>query len=180
MPPQNTKDSLLIENLGAINEFRVPSGWELVQHKEKAYGYTYQWSRIDQPEVTLSLKYSGHPLLEDDATVVNAIFLAPPHLLTPAELKSAREVLREQSAPEVFTISAAETKALGIRNVLCVTGRFVRERLDANTIFIDAEDTGRVIQEVAYRAPAELFERYLSDASLAWSSLALKQTGGTK
>lgn len=163
-----------VTNVGAIQSFRVPKSWQLARHEELAYGYVYTWSPKGQPRVSLNISYSGRPLPEPDAGSLQALLSSGGRILLRQELYALRNILRDKGDPEIFVVGSASIKTIGDVPVLALSGRYRDQPIDIHTILVNASGDGRVIQEVSYIAPRDLFATFQADAERAFSSLRIR------
>jgi hypothetical protein len=83
-------------------------------------------------------------------------------------------MLRERANPEVFHILSARTQDLNGKRVLLLEGRYTEIQKDLYEVFIDADGTGRVVQEVYFLAPKIEYLHYLKAVKIAFSSIEWK------
>lgn len=159
-----------VTDCGAIRSFTVPPNWLLGTYRQEAYGYVISWHPLDNEDVTLNVSYRGHPLAEDDASALHRV-LSTEHFLNPDEIHSIRKALREMSNAEVFTINTAQVRCISHLPILEVSGSYRDQPVDKLTIQIDASGDGRIVQEITYIAPRDLYLQYLPAALAAISTL---------
>lgn len=163
-----------VENLGAIELFKVPAGWVDGYHKQNAFGYTHLWHPEGDDQVTLSIHYHGKPLGAYDAHALASLLREPPHDLTSQEFKSLRALMRDKALPDQFEVSGAQTGLMSKKPVLLVTGRYTQQKVDTQVLYVPADAGCTVVQEVAYAARQGKFAAHLAAAEQAFSSMRLR------
>lgn len=161
-----------VTDCGAIRSLEVPPDWSLGTYRQEAYGYVISWNPPDNSDVSLNVSYYGHPLAESDALTLQNV-LSNEHTLSQSEIRSLRAALREVSSADVFTIKTAVVRCVSSVPILEVSGSYREQPVDITTIRINSSGDGRIVQEISYRAPRDLYERYLPAARAALSSLQI-------
>lgn len=161
-------------NVGAIDTFEVPTNWQLGRHTERAYGYVYSWHPDGNTRVSLNLIYLGRPLHITDSANFQDLLATENRPLALEELHPIRAVLSEKADIDVFRLTAASVKEVSDMKVLAVTGGYKDQPVDVHAIYINASGDGRVVQEVSFIAPRDLFQQFLPDAERALSTLRLR------
>jgi hypothetical protein len=143
-----------IRNHGQIDSLEVPEHWEeAALSREPLDTHSVRmFHPADDEKVQLRLIYRGRPESEEDGRRFAYCLDLPPHALSGAELDDLVSVFREQGELE-FQISAAQTMILNGRTVLWVEGSWRDDVYWCGTVYIDADGTGRVVQEVTCFAP---------------------------
>jgi len=85
------------------------------------------------------------------------------------------KVLRGKEDPQQFKMIAARTEDFNGKRVLVVEGRDTKSEDDIYAILVDADGSGRVIQEIYYQAPNEIYPKYLREAKSALKSIQWKE-----
>lgn len=161
-----------VTDCGAIRSFSPPSDWLLGTCRQDPYGYVVSWHPRDNQNVSVNVSYQGHPLAEDQALALQRV-LATEHTLTTDEIQSIRATLRDESRPDVFTISSAVVRSVSNIAVLEVAGSYLDQPVSTITIRINSSGDGRIVQEVSYRAPTEAYRQYLASALASLGSLQI-------
>lgn len=154
---QKMSDSrAMIENHGQIENLPLPKDW-VESNKKFASGIGARSFRAFHPKndekVALCLFYRGLAMSPTSSEAFHDLLEKKPHPLDLSELASIKEVLRDKKNPADFTIKNAETKDVSGKRVLVVEGRYKELQEDATAMFIDADGTGRFVQEVYYQTP---------------------------
>ena len=104
----------------------------------------------------------------------------PAHELNLQELALIAEVLSDKQSLQTFATSGARTEDVNGKRVLIVEGRYKQNQYDVMHMFIDADGSGRAVQEVYFQAPAHLFTQFQEQARSAWRSIKWKQEVGLR
>jgi len=167
-----------ISNQGQISKMDLPCGWVERDKSDVTSNIgarsVREFTPPDAPDVKLSFFYRGLPCSETTGDAFKGILSKPPHHVTPTELKTLTEILRERGDNSAFSILAARTEDLNGKRVLIVEGRYRQTQQDLHEVIIDTDGTGRTVQEVFFQAPKDKFPRHLSEAKAALRSIAWK------
>jgi hypothetical protein len=129
---------------------------------------------IEDPKAMLCFYYRGLPVNAALGERFHSVLEQEPHVLSDEEYSSLREILRDKHNPEDFTLISAQVEDFNGKRVLTVFGRYNKIQEDIYEIFIDADRTGRVVQEVYFQAPVDSYMKYLQDAINAMKSIEWK------
>lgn len=161
------KPEVHIRDHGQIKDMTLPKDWvEGGPYKINGPG-TRSFREVhptENPDVLIGFFYRGLKISEDGGKNFHGILDKPPHSLSPDELTSLSDVLRDKGNHQDFTMYSAKTMDWNGKKVLVVEGRYKELQQDALEIFIDANNDGRVVQEVYYQAPKDSFLKYLKAA----------------
>jgi hypothetical protein len=163
----------VIEDYVAIRRLQLPPGWE--QERSDAgpeVGRAYR--APGHPQAGMFFRVEPRPTPPADALAFVSILAAPPHQLTPSEIKSIAGILREAGDPDVCANISIGTRDLGGRRVLQVEGRWLERQWDNLRIYVDVHGNGSAIQEIYYGAPRAVYPEYLPVAKECLSSLELR------
>lgn len=165
-----------IVSRGAILCMNVPEQW--LWGKRKTRDET-QFSFLEfhpegKPEVMLWFFYRGHKLTETIADSFKSLLALPSHLMTPQEVGSVEGVIRDKFRREFFELISARTEQLNGRAVLVVQGRYKESQEDSYSIYIDADGSGSVVQELHFQAPKDAYRHYIHEARKSFSSIIWK------
>jgi len=178
-PPLQTTANPEMKNHGQISEMSLPGAWVETGPYSFAGGIgTRSFRGIHPPEhpkAILGFYYRGLPVSEEAGDHFHTILAEPPHVLGAAELESLSEVLRDKAWIVDFAKSSARTENINGKQILVVEGRYLGIQEDSCHFFVDALGDGRVVQEIYYQAPKDIYARYLKEAqdslkSIKWKS----------
>jgi hypothetical protein len=127
-----------------------------------------------EPRASVCFYYRGRRESEGVGKNFRNILDRAPHMLMPVEINSLSEVLRGKDDPQQFRMTDARTTDLNSKRVLIVEGRDTKSGDGIYAILVDADGTGRVIQEIYYQAPKEIYPKYLKEAKSALKSIQWK------
>ncbi len=161
------KSEVQIRDHGQIKEMTLPKDWvEGGPYPMNGPGTRSfrEFHPTEDPKALIGFYYRGLKISEDGGNNFHDILSKPPHSLSQVELASLSDVLRDKGQPEEFSMYSAKTMDWNGKKVLVVEGRYKELQQDAVEIFIDANNDGRVVQEVYYQAPKDSFLKYLKAA----------------
>lgn len=173
----NTAMSPHIENHGQIRSMSFPDGWVLKESPSFESMPTKSWVEVyaqSDERASVCFYYRGAPESTATGLTFKAILEQAPHTLLPKELKALSTVLRGKDDPTAFSIITARTADYNDKRVLIIEGRVVKTQEDIFALIIDAEGSGRVVQEIYYQAPKEIYLKFLRDARTALKSIKWK------
>lgn len=160
----------ILKDEGQVKTLTLPANWteepeppetedELVIHGPQCKSFVLKTNL----EVKLSFFFRGFPVSKSTGEAFHNILAAGPHDLNADELESIAMIVREASEPEYFDLSTLRVDALKDRIVLVVEG-FAKEqeRYDLG-IYIDADGTGSIVQEIHYSAPPQVYGNHRAE-----------------
>ncbi len=165
-----------IVSRGVILCMNVPEQW--LWGKRKTRDET-QFSFLEfhpegKPEVMLWFFYRGHKLTETVAESFRSLLALPSHLMTPQEIGPVEGVIRDKARREFFELISARTEQLNGKSVLTMQGRYKESQEDSYSIYIDADGSGSVVQELHFQAPKDSYRHYIPEAKKSFSSIIWK------
>lgn len=164
-----------IENEGQIRSIELPNGWTERQiERQPLVSQTMRSFHSGESDAAqIRFVYRGHAESGELGNRFRSCLSAPAHALDKSEINSLAEVLAEVGEPAEFNVIGAQTMDLQNKRVLWVEGTWVDSPYWTGTLFIDADGTGRMIQEIccfaelkSYESMAAVFQNIL--ASLTW------------
>lgn len=155
-----------VTDRGQISRMRLPQGWLPNQKQEGVVGNS---SYIDycspaSKEIKLSFFYRGRPVSAASAETFHELLNKPAHTLTPAEIKSIGEIMRDRKNPADFQMLSARTEVLNGKKVLVVEGRYNEIQQDTYAVFVDADGKGKAVQEIYFQAPKADYMKHSKEA----------------
>lgn len=170
---------LIIRNVGAISELRLPAHWKELGAASPSEGeFELPPSSRDfspgDPSLTLSLFYRGSPVSENSAEALKAVFAQPDHELDKTEWDSIHQVLSRMADEEAFQKRKCFTLNIKGRRVLVVDGEWNRSQNQFYGLMLGIDGSGRVIQEVFLEGPENSFRNYLDEVNSAIRSIDWK------
>lgn len=124
-----------------------------------------------QDDVKLCLFYRGYPIPASSAEDFKQIISLTPHVLSDDEIDQLTDVLDNLANSEAFELRYARTLDFRGRTVLVVEGLWKVLQHEGLHFFVDADGTGRIIQEVYFTAPKADFDQYVDTVKQALSSV---------
>jgi len=168
-----------IVNHGQIDRMTFPQGWVAGEPApnpgigSRSFREVY---RSDDRDSSMCFFYRGLPVNDQAAQTFRAVLSVPAHELTQAEIEPLSEILRFKTPvkSEQFTMTSARTEDLNGKLVLIVEGRYTGGAEQIYEIYVDADGSGRFVQEIYFQAPKEQYERHFKEASDAINSIRWK------
>jgi hypothetical protein len=139
-----------IEHEGQINQIELPGVWHErdIQRQPLGLKQMRSFHSADNKNVQVRFIYRGHAESEETGREFQACLSAAPRALDSEEINSLAPILGDLAEPGEFDIVGAQTMDLAGRRVLWIEGRWVDAPYWSGTVFIDADGTGRVVQQV--------------------------------
>lgn len=174
-----TKDAAVgptLTNEGQISKMTLPAGWSRSAEQPKASVTSnyVEFHSEKNPTAKLGTYYRGHRISPLAGKRFHELLKAPPHELTSAEYLSLEEVLRDKAKAADFKVASKKTVSIGGKTVLLVEGKFNEIKQDAYAIYVDAEGSGEVVQEIFYQAPESQYSTNLKAAEETIKSIVWK------
>jgi hypothetical protein len=171
-PPKQKGGDVI--STGQIQALPVPKGWEQrPEVKLPAGAGLTEYHAPGHDNIRLNSFYRGARVSEDAAKAFKACLAKAPHQLQDNEIKSLTEVLRDKA--QDFDISAAATKDLNGKRVLGVEGSYRdAAHTTSQTLYVDADGSGSVVQEVSYTASGKDYPAHMNEAVKALQGIVWK------
>jgi hypothetical protein len=149
-------DVVRLVNHGQIASMDMPPGWIEAAGRQYTGAGARSFRKFhppDRPDAKLCFFYRGTPVSAASAQALRAVLAEPAHDLDPSEFACLSEVLRDRSCPEQFHVRDIRAEDLNGRRLLVIEGSYERIQQDTYALCIDADGSGRFIQEVYFMAP---------------------------
>ncbi len=165
-----------IKDLGQISSMQFPQGFVTGEEENNTAGNNYfkEFHLGIDPDVKIYFEYRGSRISKATAEKFQKILANNTSKLTPDELRDVGEILDSKSIPEDFHIQIAKTQKVDGKSILVVEGRYIQHDLQARTFYVDADGSGRVIQEVTFQTPMAKRSKYFPDGIKALESIKWK------
>lgn len=162
-----------IGNQGRIKSMLLPPGWsELPSGLDDFHpGSLRRFAPAAAERVELMFFYRGRPLDAGSAAAFKSVLTGEQRPLSAAELEEIAEALGNAGNREAFLVARARTASINGRPVLTVEGDWLAGGRKSLSVFIDADGTGAVVQEIHYMAPPETYEAHIDGARAALASI---------
>jgi len=164
---------------GQVDSMLFPKGWVAGEPAENP-GIGSRWFREvyrqDSPDTSICFFYRGLPVADGPAAAFKAVLDGPPHTLSESELQSLPRILEHKTPldSELFKLSSARTEEWNGKMVLIVEGQYTESDDQIFEIYVDADGSGRFVQEIFYQAPSEQFRQFRAEAQKALQSVKWK------
>lgn len=177
MSDTETKTTRIIWH-GQIATMTFPPGWiEGPPHEFRGGVGTKSFREVhpvDAPNASMCFYFRGLPASEAAGQSFQAVLAQPAHVLTADEINSLDEILRGKGSAQEFQVGAVQTEDLNGKRLLAVQGRWLERQEDVLAIYVSADNSGRLVQEIYFQAPVHLYARYLPEAQQAMRSIKWK------
>ncbi len=159
---------------GQISSMSMPAGWsrEPAQPSRNHTGNYVEFHSDKNPTVKMGTYYRGHRISATGAKRFHEILKAPEHELTDDEYRELSDVLRDKAKSEDFKVIKKKTVNLNGKRILLVEGEFKEIKQNAYAVYVDAEGTGEVVQEIFFQAPEADYPSYFKAAEAAIKSIS--------
>jgi len=164
---------------GQIDSMIFPVGWVAGEPAENP-GIGSRWFREvyreDSPETSICFFYRGLPVADGPAAAFKGVLARPPHALSDDELQSLSRILEHKTPlnSELFEMTSARTEDWNGKTVMVIEGQYKESDDRIFEIYVDADGSGRFVQEIFYQAPDEQFSQHAEDARSALQSVKWK------
>ena len=160
----------IVENIGQIRKIRLPDGFVEGPRQENVEGDSSlrTFRRADDPDLRICFFYRGYGVNQPTAEQFCKTLESPPHILSQEELARLVDLFGDKSNPQVFSIAGARTESVSGMPVLILEGTYTPFAERNCTVHLDADGSGRFVQEIFFQAPVE---RYLTHFPLFSDSL---------
>jgi hypothetical protein len=165
-----------VTNEGQIVRMSIPAGWSksTIKHTLPSTANFVEVNNNKDQKAKVFTYYRGHRISPVAGKDFHQILQSGPRDLTDTEYAGLAEVVRDKAKADDFTVTAKKVVNLNGRKVLLVEGMFKESKERAHSFYIDADDTGEVVQEVAYQAPDAIFDAHKKEADAALNSIVWK------
>ncbi len=161
---------------GAVAQMRLPPGW-IFGDKENSGARRYSYQNLhpaDNPNAMISFFYRGNLISQSSATNLRQLIAEAGRQLSGAEVNSIAEILQDRADPTYFDLGLAKSKTLNKKIILVIEGYFRHIPEGRLQLFIPADESGFVIQEIFYQAPISEYTQYRQAACNAFDSIVWK------
>ncbi|MBX9689466.1 MAG: hypothetical protein K2X27_22340 [Candidatus Obscuribacterales bacterium] len=176
LSPASNRTAISIKDIGQIAEMSLPGAWGPSQEKN-GFGATGSYKEFAPggvPDVHLGFFYRGRQISSESGDSFNRVLKGSPHQLSKDELDALSPMLRGMNQAELFDLKSASTGDINGKRVLLLSGTNLASGLETQTIFIEADREGRVVQEIEYQAAQDKFQIFQSDVQKAVRSIVWK------
>ena len=151
----------IVEDIGQIRKIRLPDGFVESSRQDNVEGDSSlrTYCLADDTNVRLCFFYRGYGINQPTADQFRKSLEPPVHLLAKNELSTLSDLLGDKSNARVFSIAGARTETICGMPILIVEGTYHPFDERNCTIYLDADGSGRFVQEIFFQAP---IDRYLS------------------
>jgi hypothetical protein len=159
---------------GQIQAMPVPKGWERRPEVQLPAGAGLtEYHPPGHDNIRLNSFYRGSKVSEHAAQAFKECLSKPAHQLQDGEIKYLHEVLRDKA--QDFNIFFASTEDLNGKRVLRVEGSYKDDaHTSSQTVYVDADGSGSVVQEISYTASGKDYSAHLVEAQKAMKGIVWK------
>lgn len=162
-----------LTNLGQVSYLSLPDGWTEGERRE-GLGYYREYNPAGSQETKLILAFRGVPLSAELGSKFHELLEVLPHKLDQKKIETLKGVFDVLGGPEEFDLQSVVTEEIGDKVVLEVTGRYKTRDAQTFAIFIDADDSGRFLQEIRFEAPSAQYGQYAKSIKSSLESISWK------
>lgn len=163
-------------DIGQVARLALPEGF--VEGKERSgevgNNHFKDYHLANDPEIQLYFQYRGHRINRAAAGAFRDLLAKQTGTVSADELKKIREVLDDKSNPKDFRVDLAKTQDINGKRVLIVEGFYRLWDLRARTVFVDADETGSVVQEITFQVPSSKIGKHYASGVKALESIQWK------
>lgn len=165
-----------VVNCGQIEEINMPTDWQAGVQHEGTVGNSFYWEFHPEevPEVRIEFFYRGTSLTDLEAGKFKELLNKSDSAGFSTTACTLRELFGDMLDNSVFELSEIQRAQLNGRPVLAVEGRYKEIDCRVLNIFLDADGSGKFVQEVVFRAPTDLYDSYVGTARKAIRSIRWK------
>lgn len=166
----------IVEDIGQIRQISLPENFVEGQRQDNVEGDS-SLRRFYSPadsEVRICFFYRGYGINQLTAEQFKKTLGLPPHALSKEELARLGDLFGDKSNPQMFLQAGARTESLSGMPILILEGTY-QPIVERNcTIFLDADGSGRFVQEIFFQAPADRYSPNFQLFSQALTSIVWK------
>ena len=165
---------MIIINHGQIAHMQLPDGWR--EHEEPQGVLTgprslREFYNPSGNQAHFGLFYRGQPIDDASAKDFQSILNLEPHALSNEERDRIFEVLGNAADPLAYEFSKCSTIELNGKRLLAVEGQYLGSKTNTIELFIDADGSGKLIQQIYFSCPEKDFTAQEPFAREAFSSI---------
>lgn len=170
------KEAVAMLNQGQIVRLELPSGWVKSpdKHTLPATANFVEFHNLKNPEAKICTYFRGHRISPSAGANFKKQMAAPAHKFSQEEYLELGEVVRDKAKDKDFEVKRHESIVLNGKTVLLVEGTYREIKQKAYAIFIDAEGSGEVVQELFYQAPEGIYGSHLKEAEESFKKIEWK------
>jgi hypothetical protein len=173
---------MIVAGHGQIAQLQIPPDWVESTPDAPLGSSGGRGDREFHPpgrtDVTLCLYYRGAPIDPSSAEEFSAVLSKTAHVLSDEEIDTLFDVLGNAANPNAFDMRYARTIDLRGKTVLAVEGVWTELKIEGLHFYVDADGSGRFVQEIYFTAPRADFDGYGESvkaalASVEWADAAV-------
>jgi len=165
------------KDIGQVADMKLPAGFVAGQKNDGGFGNSgsfQEFHSAGDADVKVFFQYRGHRMSQDASDKFHHLLSEPPHNLRQSEIDQLGEVLEGKSQPTDFQITTAKTQDIHGKRVLVVEGDYLNFGLRSRTLYVDSDGTGSAVQEIAFQAPKDLFNKNVVQGTKSLESINWK------
>jgi len=163
---------MIISGHGQVMRMELPAGWVAGPAKDGPGARSVrEFFPATSPKSSICFYYRGMPISDASAMIFKAMLLEPQHELNEDEFEGLQEVLGNVIDPQAYEKQSARTQNLNGKRVLVLEGHWLEGKRYGMDLFIDADGSGRYVQQIYFIAPLDQYRRYVESVERAFSSI---------
>lgn len=167
-----------IENVGCIKSLELPKGWARDSSPLESGGReVIRFHPTGSAQIAVCTFVRQLPLLREAAEAFLVTLNSDFHPLFQDELDLLEDVLEDMADPMAFQITEAFTGTIEDKRVLRIQGRWLKSLEDTLCYVVDVHGDGKIVQQLYYIAPADLFNDHKASADEVFQSVKWQHTG---
>jgi len=167
-----------ISNHGQIENIAIPEGWvegPVTEFQGIGTRSLREFHPPEAPDAQLCLFYRGLPVSAEGGELFREVLSEPDHQLSNDEVIALGEILRERADANVFElVNPPRTSTMSGKRVLLIEGLYKATNKYLQEMFINADGSGRVVQEIYFIAPQDDYCLHAVAAQEACNSIRWK------
>lgn len=165
----------MTEDLGCIESLELPSDWEASTDSSSFGGRAVKrFHPVGLTEVRFVVYLREVTLSRPSQEAFENVIYSEFHALTQDELDGLGEVLEGMSNSQAFHLASAITTYLCGKRVLKIHGRWLKSMEETLSCFVDVRGDGKIVQQIYFIAPFDLFEKYSAQVDKIFTSIKWK------
>jgi hypothetical protein len=165
-----------VRNHGQIDCIILPAGWTEGKPRNNVVGNSSMrhFHPDSEQRVTICMYYRGRAVNKQAAEDFRSLIKQPARKLSHNEIESIATIIRDKADPADFILKTAKTEDFNGRRVLIVEGRYKEIEHDTICLYVDADGSGKFVQEIFYQAPVTNYGPFENEALKALNSIKWK------
>ncbi len=160
-----------VEDIGQVRRMILPENFVEGPRQENVEGDSSlrTFHSAQGKDFRICFFYRGYGINKPTAEQFRETLALPAHVLWPHELAKLSDLFGDKGNRDLFSSAGARTDTISGMPVLILEGTYVPLGERNCTVYLDADGSGRFVQEIFFQAPTD---RYLPNFPLFSEALA--------